>query len=112
MKIIVTGGAGFIGSNFIFHMLKSHPEDRIICIDKLTYAEISQLSKKLSPKKKYRSSKLTSATVKRFTRSLNVNVRILSLISRPSLMLTALSTTLESSFSPTLWELEFCLTPA
>lgn len=38
MKIIVTGGAGFIGSNFIFHMLKAHPEDRIICLDKLTYA--------------------------------------------------------------------------
>ena len=38
MKVIVTGGAGFIGSNFIFHMLKAHPEDRIICIDKLTYA--------------------------------------------------------------------------
>ena len=36
--IIVTGGAGFIGSNFIFYMLKTHPEDRIICIDKLTYA--------------------------------------------------------------------------
>lgn len=38
MNIIVTGGAGFIGSNFIFHMLKNHPEDRIICLDKLTYA--------------------------------------------------------------------------
>ncbi len=38
MKVIVTGGAGFIGSNFIFHMLKAHPEDRIICVDKLTYA--------------------------------------------------------------------------
>lgn len=38
MKIIVTGGAGFIGSNFIFHELEQHPEDRIICIDKLTYA--------------------------------------------------------------------------
>ena len=38
MKIIVTGGAGFIGSNFIFYMLKEHPEDSIICIDKLTYA--------------------------------------------------------------------------
>lgn len=38
MKIIVTVGAGFIGSNFIFHMLKSHPEDYIICLDKLTYA--------------------------------------------------------------------------
>ncbi len=38
MNIIVTGGAGFIGSNFIFHELKKHPEDRIVCVDKLTYA--------------------------------------------------------------------------
>ena len=38
MNIIVTGGAGFIGSNFIFHELQKHPEDRIICVDKLTYA--------------------------------------------------------------------------
>ena len=38
MTIIVTGGAGFIGSNFIFYMLKEHPEDRIVCVDKLTYA--------------------------------------------------------------------------
>ena len=38
MTIIVTGGAGFIGSNFVFHMLKEHPEYRIICLDKLTYA--------------------------------------------------------------------------
>lgn len=38
MVIIVTGGAGFIGSNFIFYMLDSHPNYRIICLDKLTYA--------------------------------------------------------------------------
>ena len=38
MNIIVTGGAGFIGSNFVFHMLKSYPDYRIICLDKLTYA--------------------------------------------------------------------------
>lgn len=38
MIIIVTGGAGFIGSNFIFHMLSEHPDYRIVCIDKLTYA--------------------------------------------------------------------------
>lgn len=37
-NIIVTGGAGFIGSNFIFHMLKSHPDYRVICLDALTYA--------------------------------------------------------------------------
>ncbi len=38
MNILVTGGAGFIGSNFIFHILNHHPEDRVICVDKLTYA--------------------------------------------------------------------------
>ena len=38
MTVIVTGGAGFIGSNFIFHMLKEHPDYRIICLDCLTYA--------------------------------------------------------------------------
>ena len=38
MTIIVTGGAGFIGSNFIFYQRKHHPEDRIVCLDKLTYA--------------------------------------------------------------------------
>ena len=36
--IVVTGGAGFIGSNFIFHMLEKYPDYRIICLDKLTYA--------------------------------------------------------------------------
>ena len=38
MTIIVTGGAGFIGANFIYYLLKHHPEDRIVCMDKLTYA--------------------------------------------------------------------------
>ncbi|MDY5382057.1 MAG: dTDP-glucose 4,6-dehydratase [Megasphaera elsdenii] len=38
MTIIITGGAGFIGSNFVFHMLREHPQDRVICLDKLTYA--------------------------------------------------------------------------
>ena len=38
MTIIVTGGAGFIGSNFSFYMLDKHPEDRNVCVDKLTNA--------------------------------------------------------------------------
>ncbi len=38
MKILVTGGAGFIGSNFIFFQLNNHPKDYIVCVDKLTYA--------------------------------------------------------------------------
>ena len=45
MTILVTGGAGFIGSNFIFHMLKKYPDYRIVCLDKLTYAgNLSTLS--------------------------------------------------------------------
>lgn len=38
MNIIVIGGAGFIGSNFIFHMLNKYPKYRIVCLDSLTYA--------------------------------------------------------------------------
>lgn len=38
MKIIVTGGAGFIGSNFVYHMLNKYSEYEIICVDNLTYA--------------------------------------------------------------------------
>ena len=38
MNILVTGGAGFIGANFVYYELKNHPEDRIVCLDALTYA--------------------------------------------------------------------------
>ena len=38
MNIIVTGGAGFIGSNFIYYQLDHQPQDRVICLDALTYA--------------------------------------------------------------------------
>lgn len=38
MKILVTGGAGFIGGNFVHFMLKEHPQDDILCVDALTYA--------------------------------------------------------------------------
>lgn len=38
MKLLVTGGAGFIGSNFVLYMLKQHPEYKIVNVDALTYA--------------------------------------------------------------------------
>ena len=38
MTIIVTGGAGFIGSNFVYHMLEKYKDYKIVCIDCLTYA--------------------------------------------------------------------------
>jgi dTDP-glucose 4,6-dehydratase len=38
VKLLVTGGAGFIGSNFIRHVLATHPDDSVVNLDKLTYA--------------------------------------------------------------------------
>ncbi len=38
MKLLITGGAGFIGSNFVHYWLKQHPEDDVVNLDKLTYA--------------------------------------------------------------------------
>lgn len=38
MNILVTGGAGFIGANFVYYELENHSDDRIVCIDALTYA--------------------------------------------------------------------------
>ena len=38
MKVLVTGGAGFIGSNFARHVLEEHPGDEVVVLDKLTYA--------------------------------------------------------------------------
>ena len=38
MTILVTGGAGFIGANFVHYQLKEHPEERVVCLDALTYA--------------------------------------------------------------------------
>ena len=38
MKILITGGVGFIGSNFVHYWVKNHPDDKIVVLDKLTYA--------------------------------------------------------------------------
>lgn len=38
MTILVTGGAGFIGANFVYYLLKEHPAERVVCVDCLTYA--------------------------------------------------------------------------
>ncbi len=38
MKILITGGAGFIGSNFCHYEVENYPEDKFVCIDALTYA--------------------------------------------------------------------------
>lgn len=38
MNILVTGGAGFIGANFVYYELEKYHEDRVVVVDKLTYA--------------------------------------------------------------------------
>ncbi|KKQ81147.1 MAG: dTDP-glucose 4,6-dehydratase [Candidatus Moranbacteria bacterium GW2011_GWD2_38_7] len=38
MKLLITGGAGFIGSNFVHHILKTYPDYEVINLDALTYA--------------------------------------------------------------------------
>ncbi len=54
MNIVVTGGAGFIGSNFVYYMLEHRPEDKIICFDKLTYAGNLATLKKAMENDKFR----------------------------------------------------------
>ena len=47
--ILVTGGAGFIGANFVYYLLENHPSDRVVCVDSLTYAgNLSTLEKALA----------------------------------------------------------------
>ena len=38
MSVLITGGAGFIGSNFIRYFMEKNPEEKVVCLDKLTYA--------------------------------------------------------------------------
>lgn len=53
MKVLVTGGAGFIGSNFILYWIKNHPQDQIINFDKLTYAGNLENLKEVEKKPNY-----------------------------------------------------------
>jgi dTDP-glucose 4,6-dehydratase len=54
MKILVTGGAGFIGSNFLHYMVNKYPEDMFICLDALTYAGNYNNIKELDVKSNYK----------------------------------------------------------
>lgn len=54
MKILVTGGAGFIGANFVKYMVETYPEDTIINLDALTYAGNLETLKDVEDKENYR----------------------------------------------------------
>lgn len=53
MKLLVTGGAGFIGSNFILYWMRQHPEDEIVNVDSLTYAGNLENLKSVADKPNY-----------------------------------------------------------
>lgn len=54
MKLLVTGGAGFIGGNFVHYMVEKYPEDEIVNLDLLTYAGNLETLKPVENKKNYR----------------------------------------------------------
>ena len=54
MKILVTGGAGFIGSNFVQYMVDKYPEDEIVNLDLLTYAGNLENLKDIEDRKNYK----------------------------------------------------------
>ena len=54
MKILVTGGAGFIGSNFVYYMLDKHKDYNIVCLDALTYAGNLETLKPLEINNKFK----------------------------------------------------------
>ncbi|MDD4353626.1 MAG: GDP-mannose 4,6-dehydratase [Candidatus Nanoarchaeia archaeon] len=53
MNILVTGGCGFIGSNFIMHMIKKYPDYKIVNLDKLTYAGNQENLRNIEKNKNY-----------------------------------------------------------
>ncbi len=54
MKFLVTGGAGFIGSNYLHYVVNKYPKDKFICIDALTYAGNYNNIKELEKKKNFK----------------------------------------------------------
>ena len=105
MKIMVTGGAGFIGANFIYYELREHPEDRIICYDALTYAgNIATLN---SAREYSQFSFVQIALL--FIPFLNRSIRMLLSILQQSHMWIALSRHRRSSFKRTLLGRVYCL---
>ena len=54
MKFLITGGAGFIGSNFLYYVTEKYPEDYFVCLDDLTYAGNYNNIKDLESKSNYK----------------------------------------------------------
>lgn len=77
MKIIVTGGAGFIGGNFVHYMLDRHPEDEISCVDCLTYAGNMETLASVMDNRNFSLKNWTLRTEREFTDYLKESIRTL-----------------------------------
>ena len=76
MKIIVTGGAGFIGSNFVHHMVNKYPDYEIINLDLLTYAGNLENLKPVENRPNYRFVRAISQIGRSFSTCLRRKNRI------------------------------------
>ena len=100
MNIIVTGGAGFIGSNFVFHVLKKYPDYRVICLDKLTYAGNLSTLAPVMDNPNFRFVKADICNREAVISCLKKNIRTSWSTLRQNLMLTVLSKIRASSSRP------------
>ena len=76
MTILVTGGAGFIGANFVYYLLKEHPAERVVCVALPTQETCLHWMQHANNRILYFTKK-TSAIVPPFLKFLSRNIQIL-----------------------------------
>lgn len=104
MKILVTGGAGFIGGNFVHYMVETYPEDMIVNLDLLTYAGNLETCKPVEGKPNYKFVKGDIADREFIFKLFEEENLMLLLTSQQNHMLIEVLLILKSSLKQMLWE--------
>ena len=104
MKILVTGGAGFIGGNFVHYMVETYPEDMIVNLDLLTYAGNLETCKPVEGNRIINLLKVILLTVNSSLSYLKKKNLMLLLTSQQNHMLIEVLLILKSSLKQMLWE--------